>query len=600
MINNQAKILEAVDDIFDAGISAGELFRRKNTIARVLKQADKALKKAEETGQIDIANKLKDKIDILSELLERADDFDAADEIDDLDAPSVGKEESDEEIETDGSSADNDEESEEEPEAEEGSETDNTDSNDDAESDVSDVDTDISDSIDDQDDQSDEESSTSRDNTKEAPTEPGGSPAPVKPDDEDNSDEDDSEEDDSSSDKSTSDNIDDSDDIDSKAESEDEGKESTEDGDAEKEIPDDDKILIDPFARRPDDGDELDPGDREIETLFDSAKRILGKLSGESKRGAISGLRDLLKNRGVTFDESLHATSSTSLYEKLTKPLARMSEDEFNAEITSTLDIIDKILKIEYSDDLDKRVAEIKRDSMSRTARAELEKEDAAHVNADKKAIKALDRENTKYSKIGGLRGLEAFGATLYKAVADQVAEAEDDAESWAALDRRHEDDPTIIKKGHILDDGEKEIPTVHVYFDQSGSWTSRDVELGMKAISSINEFHQNGQIKLSIFYMAGSSVFTDANEARSNYWAEGWNAALSHIKGSKVKNVVILADDDIDNPYLDKYNRPTGTNGRTIVDGCVWWLWKNGKTAPKAMSELVGRRGNYQYQFKA
>jgi hypothetical protein len=273
-----------------------------------------------------------------------------------------------------------------------------------------------------------------------------------------------------------------------------------------------------------------------------------------------------------------------------------MSDDEFNDELSTTMELVDQVLKIDYSDDLDARVAEIKKDASSRISRMELDKEDAEHVRAERDALKAFERENDKYTGIRGLKGLEAFKNSLYNAVSDQVERAEDEVDSWAALDRRHEDDPTIIKKGTLIDDGDEEIPSVYVYFDQSGSWSDREIEIGKRAISVINEFHENGEINLKIFYISAGGVFTEASAARPHGGAEGWHATLQHIKSSKAKNVVILSDDDLD--YFEWSNRPTGDNGRTIVDGCVWWLWKNSNVSKKALKELVGRSGTFQYQF--
>ena len=678
----KATILEAIDDdFFDKGISADELKRRKLTIARVLEQAEKAVKKAEETGQSDIADKLKDRIDTLQELFDRAEELSNTEDetTDGVDSSDTTDEVSSEDKDSGSGDSDSDSESTGGKDGDVGS-PDNPDNKSDKET------TDEDDSSDDEDEDSDVESPTEitspgaddssktddkssdqdkkdnegSDSSMDGDKTTGGSGKPSGTGNDENGQESDSDEGTKSSDaddsettndtkknsdgdstggtgvdskgeKTSSEDSDSRDDdsgedtddaidpekSDSDKSSKDSSGTSSEDssegsGDDDDDDDDDEygedegdgtassdgKIRINPFAKGDPDNDSFDPGEQEVETVFDAAKRILGKLSGESKRGAVAGLKDILKNRGIDVLENL--SNKKVLHEKLSKTLSKMSEDEFNSEISSTLDLIDKILKIDYVDDMEARIKEIKRDASSRVARAELEKEDSSYVNADKKAIKSLDRENDKFGKIKGLRGLEAFEASLYKAVADQVEQAEEDEESWSAINRRHEDDPTIIKKGNIIDDGDTEIPSVYVYFDQSGSWTDEHIKIGMSAISTINEFHENGQIKLKIFYMAGSSVYNTAEEARRHYYAEGWHAALQHIRSSNAKNVVILSDSDLDHPGLERYNRPTGSNGRTVVDGCVWWLWKDGYTAPKSMKELIGRSGNFEYQFSS
>ena len=328
---------------------------------------------------------------------------------------------------------------------------------------------------------------------------------------------------------------------------------------------------------------------------FEIAKSILGGLtSGDARKGAAQGLKDLLSKRGISFGESL----KSNLNEALTKTVSQMTADEFNDELAKAMELVDKVLEVSYSDDLEDRVKEIKRDSLSRTARMELEKEDSDYVSADKKAMKAFDGENERMKKYKPLAGMDAFKNSLYRAISDQVAEYEDEEDSWAALDRRHEDDPSILKKGIILDDKyDGDLPTVNVYFDQSGSWGNSEIEIGMRAISVINEFHERNEIKLNIFYMSAGGIFTTPEAARAEGGAEGWYDALHHIRDSKVKNVVVLSDSDLDS--YEWNNRPTGDNGKTYVDGCVWWLWKNGRVSRKAPLELMGRTADFHYNLK-
>ena len=358
-----------------------------------------------------------------------------------------------------------------------------------------------------------------------------------------------------------------------------------------------DEIKIDPFRKPPISPPPVKPVDpSKVESVFDAAKRILGGLSGEAKKGASQGLKDLLASRGVKVEESFNAKLTESHY----KPLAKLSDDEFHDELAATMALVDQVIDVKYSDDLDDRVAEIMKDADNKLANLELDREDRANLDAERKAaaLKAKEEEKEKYKHIEGLPGLEDFQETLFNAIDDQVDIAEDDEESWAALDRRHEDDPSIIKKGYITDDIERDIPSVYVYFDQSGSWTDAEDEIGKRAVSVINKFDEDGQIKLEMFYISAAGVCTSASVARSDGSAEGWAACLQHIRDSQAKNVVILSDDDLDCGWFDWSNRPTGDNGLTVVDGCVWWLWKNGSVAKKALKELVGRSGNFQYKF--
>jgi hypothetical protein len=262
------------------------------------------------------------------------------------------------------------------------------------------------------------------------------------------------------------------------------------------------------------------------------------------------------------------------------------------------MDLVDQILKVSYSDDLDARVTEIKRKAGSAIDRMEFDREDAIHTKNTRDALRAHEKENAKYKDGPRMGGLESFKATLYLAIKNQVEETEEEEESWADLNRRHEDEPEVVKKGHHIEDvlNDEGKPSINVYFDQSGSWSDREIEIGKSAIRVINDFDEKGEINLQLFYMSAAGVFNSASAARSDGRAEGWAAALKHMQESGVKNAVILSDDDLDS--FEWSNRPTGNNGLTVLDGCVWWLWKNGEYSRKALKELKGRRGNYQYSF--
>jgi hypothetical protein len=354
------------------------------------------------------------------------------------------------------------------------------------------------------------------------------------------------------------------------------------------------KPKINPFDKGGSGSSKGSPGMQPThEEIFAAAKEILSKLAGEAGRGAKDGIKDILSSRGYSESFKKHLT------EAIKKTLSTMTEDEFNDELSATLEVVDSVKKVSYSDDLDARVIEIKRKASSAVDRMELEKEDSIHTKDTRAALKAYEKENSKYKSGPKMAGLDAFKTSLYRAVRDQVIAAEDDEETWAALNRRHEDDPSILKKGTHIEDvyDEEGIPTINVYFDQSGSWSDREIEVGKSALRVINEYHERGEIKLQIFYISAGGVFQKAEAARGFPGAEGWAAALQHIRESKVQNVIVLSDSDLDE--FEWSNRPTGNNGVTRVDGCVWWLWKNNDYSRKALKELIGKSGNYQFGFR-
>lgn len=642
--DKKIQILEAIDDsIFGSDFSERKITARKVAVSRTLEKAKEALEVAGRENKTELASKLESKIKELELLLKHTDLTDIGsginnnpDEENSEEANTGGSETSEEddsdsgvssedsEVDADkkdsdvsgdstGKEADEDESTEKDSAENESTEDEATDStNDDsgldsesdednegdkesrAESEDSEVESEKSESNNDKEASADKSDQDAND----AGSGDAGDSSASDSKDSDTESKDDKSSSDSSTDSASASDSSDGDEGDSS------GDDSESDYDTSKPKTKDNKILMDPFANVPEKAkvpkdviDELKKAGMETESVFEAAKRILNGLSGDARRGALNGLKDLLAKRGYTVTESL--TKKTTLSEGLTKTLLDMSDEEFGNVINSAQELIDSVIKVEYSDDLDDRVKAIQKDSKDAKVRLELDKEDAEHVkyDRDRKALKAYEKENTKYNKVSGLAGLDIFKNTLYRCIKDQVEKYEDDVDSWAALDRRHEDDPSIIKKGSLLDDVDGEIPTVNVYFDQSGSWSESDIAIGRRAISTINQFHEKGQIKLNIFYISAAGVCTDAATARRSGAAEGWAATLEHIRKSGVKNAVILSDRDLD--YFEHWNRPTGDNGRTIIDGCVWWLWKNASVSKKALKELIGRQGNFQYYFE-
>ena len=542
----QDKLLEVAEpELFD-GISNEQLEARKIAVARVLDVAEQALRDAEKQGKADIAEQLRERIAVLQDLLDRADET----EVEDHDSDEDGGEDSGSGKTGESKGTSSSDEPEEKP--------DNEDS-------VGDKDTD---------------GKSEKSETEDDKDGTGGGEGDEESGEEGNED--------SSGDYKSSTTGSSSGGSSGSSSGNDDSSSSDSDSSSGKGKP-----KINPFEKRSGGGGKGDSEPPTHEEIFTAAKEILSKLAGEASRGAKDGIKNILATRGYyeSFKKPLTEAAKR-------KTLATMTEDEFNAELSATMEIVDKIKKISYSDDLSDRIAKIKRETDNAVSRMELEKEDAIHTKASRSALKAYEKENNKYKKGTKLAGLDAFKNNLYRAVRDQVIAAEDDEETWTALNRRHEDDPSILKKGTRIEDvyDDEGIPTINVYFDQSGSWSSRDIEVGKSAIRVINEYHERGDINLQIFYMSAGGVFTDATAARAYGAAEGWADALKHIRESGVKNVIILSDSDLD--YFEWSNRPTGNNGVTRIDGCVWWLWKNSDYSKKALKELIGKSGNYQYTF--
>jgi hypothetical protein len=295
----------------------------------------------------------------------------------------------------------------------------------------------------------------------------------------------------------------------------------------------------------------------QTEAEWDAVIRVLSKLKGDAKRGAKDALLDILREKGIDVSkytkdgsDGRTAGANESLDRRLTealKALEDMSDDEFNDTINKVFDEIDKVKKPSYSTDIEARIQEIKDEASNAVINRELDTEDNLNMKDDIMHAKARELERQKYStSAAGLKNLTSFKLNFYRAIKDQVDSAEDEDASWSAIDRRHEDDKSIIKKGIILDDVPNDIPSIEVYFDQSGSWEADDIKIGIQAISVINDFAEKGEIKLDIYYFS-NNVFSDAASARAQGGTSAWIEILSNLKAHKAKNAIIVTDSDMD-----------------------------------------------------
>lgn len=577
---NKERINEA--SIYSLPDEQTDIARRRLTANRVITILDKAVKEAEKKGDNSTASKLRARIDLIQGALDKASHISDSAEEETADSGDLkdAKKDSNPENQTDSadsteSGRDEDTGSEKEgPSKDESEEGENEDGKKNSDEDDEKDDTEESEkskkdtSKEDKSEQSkDSKESTNSDENKEDP-----------------SDEDKENQNNSDSDSSNSDE-DDQEDINSDNSMESDSSETPEEPDTAKPIGPKNppkKVYLDPFKKTNDPKmqkimDGL-PSETEIESLEDSLKRILSKLSSEGKEGAIEALKDKLSQM------------QESLKEEYTgKSIAEMSADEFNDLVNSSLDLADKVIKVSYSTDLDSRIKEIQASANDTLKNRELDAEDNAILNKERKdKIMANETESDRYRN-SNLKSMQSFSKTIYRAIKDQIDTIEDEEDTWSAIDKRHEDDPSIIVPGKKMDDlPEGEIPSVDLYIDQSGSFDDEDIEHAKAAISNIVEFERRGEIKLKIYYFA-NHVFTWPEVARAEGGTNAWPLIVENIIANDTKNVIIVSDSDLG------YARTSPLK----VDGIVCYLWKNGDFAVAPTKRLQGRQGTYQYSFE-
>lgn len=348
----------------------------------------------------------------------------------------------------------------------------------------------------------------------------------------------------------------------------------------------DDSPIKDPFADEEDIPDlNLGGGTQEPRdaTLKDIIKQLKG-LSSEGKRGALAALQDIINSRKPTAESLTEAV----------KGVREMTDDEFGDYINSTYDLIDQVEALDYEDEeeLKKKKAKVGQWSTDPKTLKELEDEDNVSLEKDFRKEKAREKENTKYAKVGTL---DEFKLNFYNAIKHQVEMVIQEYQSYNEINAEYESEDVIMKADLTQEIPEEVIPIVDVYFDVSGSWYPEDIEIGKQAIATVKEFEDAGEIKLNILYF-GDEVSSEYEVAHENGRAgtRAWRKILQNIKATGAQNVMIMTDDDMNE--WGSYGAMGGPTCR--VDGCVWFLWRNGLTSPECVSHLIGRQGNYQYTF--
>jgi hypothetical protein len=189
----------------------------------------------------------------------------------------------------------------------------------------------------------------------------------------------------------------------------------------------------------------------------------------------------------------------------------------------------------------------------------------------------------------------------FYAAIHNQVETIKQEILSYDEINAEYESEDVIMKT-----EVDKEIPAeakpiIDVYFDVSGSWEESDIEIGEAAVASVKSFEDQGDIIMNIFFFSDGVDNVSMEHCREIYGkgTHAWPEILQNIKATEAKNVLVMTDGDFD--WLSDHNYPTSPkmNGSITVEGCVWYLWKNGEASPSCLPKLKGRQGTYQYSFK-
>lgn len=376
-------------------------------------------------------------------------------------------------------------------------------------------------------------------------------------------------------------------------EAEDEEEGAEEEGDSEEESEDDFEFDEDDFL------------DDELKNSYDdqelSAKHEARKIKRERTLAAAKAALEKAKTRNVSqslireLEKSIEALES--LVEAAQKNLKDISDEEFNLMINRVFDAIsavgDNDLTFTSDEEREIRAQEIKTDLGSRETQQALSDEDIAAIRAETQAVKAREKEVAKYKQPSpsSFKGFKEFLNSLYRAIALQVQTNEVQDDTWSAINRRYSG-TGVLKQGQRKNElPDNKIPIIDFYFDQSGSWDEQDIAAGKKAVEALVDMEEKGQIKINIYYFS-NHVFSDAESARNEGGTQAWNEIVKNVIATQATNVVIMTDSDMEDWWIGREAL------KYTVPGYVWYLWRDGKNAPRLPRDLKGRGGVQQFSF--
>lgn len=205
----------------------------------------------------------------------------------------------------------------------------------------------------------------------------------------------------------------------------------------------------------------------------------------------------------------------------------------------------------------------------------------------EKKEAERKEAERIKAGKWDDLdlpnAGLEGFKLDLKRFLKNEVDIAPE--RTYSKINKTYARSK-ILKPGLKRHSDSGKIPTIAVYFDQSGSWDSSDIQVGMQALKSLDKYVKEKKIKVDLWYFASRVSNTPSNLGNSTETPK----VVDNIITTKPDNVIIMSDADGDWRGL-VYDQTA------IVPGCVWWLWR-GRNSQRFRDHVIGRKGNKEFSI--
>lgn len=262
---------------------------------------------------------------------------------------------------------------------------------------------------------------------------------------------------------------------------------------------------------------------------------------------------------------------------------------ERESEIEKELDELEDVDP--YSSDAESKLEEIGDLLNDKSVADAIFDETDRKVRASRKQKREIEKASRKEAeKYEAKQGIDNFILDLNKLIKNEIKKIK--KSDWSKYNKKA-DGTGLIRPGKSQKKNPS-IPKLYVYFDQSGSWTANDIEIGEQAIATLNTFVKSKKLIINLFYFAEKLTTTPGHAANGYGW-ECFDKVAEHIKTYKPDNVVIMTDSDGD--YYDSYTGIYSMNPVT-VNGGMFLLFRGGAVSKQVVRVFKGKKLTKIYKF--
>lgn len=204
-----------------------------------------------------------------------------------------------------------------------------------------------------------------------------------------------------------------------------------------------------------------------------------------------------------------------------------------------------------------------------------------ASKEAARKALEASGRS------MQGIQDFSIFSRDLEHAMKKQTAVNTKPEDTYSKVNPTYAKSDLLMPGSGYLE--KRAIPIINVYWDESGSLSSGDVQRGREALKYLLKLQNRKKIKVKNYWFSDNV----ANSPEGTYGAtRAFPEILKHIEETKATNVIIFTDNDFNSQTNFKKIKPV------TISGCVWWIWC-GSTADRAVPYIKTRLRSNVFEYK-